>query len=183
MSNKATLTLRQYAKRCNTSHQTVSAAIKAGKIAEGFDEKTMRINPDVADMEWGLDFIQSRLMKKVADGYHGDVEDDDWNSLEKDVSDIPQKTSLKELVRLELLYKTRMAKVRLEEAQGKLVDKNATYQEMFAFGKEIRVNMQAIPDRIIDQLLSLDRSAAYKLLMDSINEALEKLSEQDEDCD
>src|SRR5687767_13332439 len=116
------LTLREYAKKCNTTHQTVSNAINTGKISEGFDPKSGKINSDVADMEWGISFMENRLIKELGASSKSIIEGDkDWNPFEMD-ADIKHNTPLKELIRLELLYKARMAKLKLEEAVQKLVN-------------------------------------------------------------
>lgn len=173
------MTLRQYAKKCNTSHQTVSKAISQGKISDGYDKTTERIIPEIADLEWGLEFIQRNSIKKLKAKDDEEINDDNWDPFAKE-DDIAQGTNITELIRLDALYKARMAKLKVEQAVEKLVNKDAMYKEMFEFGKEIRMAMQAIPDRVIDQLISLDRNQAHKMLNEAINEALEKLAEKDE---
>ncbi|MFT4061091.1 MAG: hypothetical protein QM642_01900 [Edaphocola sp.] len=172
------MTLRQYAAKCDTTHQTVSAAIKEGRIVKGYNEVAKKIIPDVADLEWGLDFVERRLQKKLGADIPG--EDENWDPFAKE-SDIRQDTGINELARLDLLYKARMGKLKVEEAAGRLVDKDAMYREMFEFGKEIRSNLQAIPDRIIDELMTLPRKEGHRLLLENINMTLERLSNEDSD--
>lgn len=177
------MTLRQYAKRCDTTHQTVSTAIQKGQIVEGYDKKAGKIIVDAADMEWGIAFMERKVIERVKKSA---IKDDDGESLSDDeiesiadMDDIPQNTRLNELMRLDMLYKARLGKLKAEKEKGSLVDKDQMYKEMFEFGKEIRLSIQAIPDRIIDQLITLDRNAAHKMLSEEINKALEKLATDD----
>jgi hypothetical protein len=176
------MTLRQYAKRCETSHQTVSAAIQKGQIVEGYNSKEGKIIVDIADMEWGLDFMQKKVIdraKKTAKAESSELSDDEIEELANG-DDIPQNTRINELIRLDILYKARLGKLKAEKEKGSLVDKDEMYREMFEFGKEIRIAVQAIPDRIIDQLITLDRNAAHKMLSEEINKALEKLASDEQ---
>lgn len=175
---KELLSLREYAKWCETSHQTVKAAIDAGKIIEGYDRQTKKINKVVADLEWGIEFTQKQAMKRVP----VDLPDDgsplfDNDNLLAVSPEIPISTPYQDVVRLKLLYEARKARLAAEEAAGRLVDKDVMYKQMFDFGAEIKSAFQNIPDRIIDRLITMERNEAHLLLKSEIDKVLEKLSE------
>ena len=81
-----------------------------------------------------------------------------------------------EALRKQIIIKAQLDLLKLKTESGQLVNKEEVYKEIYAYGKEIRMSLQAIPDRIIDQLLTMDRNDAHKLLTESINESLIKLT-------
>jgi hypothetical protein len=174
MNKTETLTLRQYAKRCGTSHQTIGAAVKSGRIDKGYDRKTKRIIPDIANLEWGAAFMARRADSSVPQEWLENISQIPVEEIKLNPAD-----TIAEAERKKTIIHAQRELLKLKTESGELVSKKAVDREGFEFGKEIRINMQAIPDRIIDQLITLDRSAAHRLLLDSINEALTKLSEME----
>jgi hypothetical protein len=174
MNKKETLTLRQYAKRCGTTHQTVSAAVKSGRIDKGYDRKSKRIIPDIANLEWGSAFIARHVDSSVPQEWLEGLSRIPVEAIELSPNDSVAEAERKKTI---ILAQRELLKLRAES--GELVNREEQERAGFEFGKEIRITMQAIPDRIIDQLITLDRSAAHRLLLDSINEALTKLSEME----
>ena len=68
-------------------------------------------------------------------------------------------------------------KIQNDILAGKVVDKNLVYQQLFEFGGMLRQRLEAIPDRIVDQILATkDRAKIYQIVMESIHEALEEIT-------
>lgn len=180
------MTLREYAKRCETTHQTVSSAIKKGDIVEGimYDSAgNPRIKVDAADMEWGISFMERKAIERIK---KSGVDDEEISDEELEViannDDIPYSTKLNELFRLEMLFKARIQKMKAHEMAGTLVQKEAVYRDLFKKGKEIRERFESLPDRIIDELIVMcnkGRDEAKLYLFNEISTVLELLADGD----
>ena len=80
----------------------------------------------------------------------------------------------------EKVARAKLAELKLQEALGELVPLAEVKKNLFTFGAEIRNALQAIPDRIIDNLLAADtRSEAHTILTVAINKALLSLTDID----
>jgi phage terminase Nu1 subunit (DNA packaging protein) len=86
--------------------------------------------------------------------------------------------SYKEAVRLEKVSKAKIAELELKEKEGTLVSKSFVFDQLFAFGNELRNALLSIPDREIDKIIvnHNDRTKAHTILYDAISKELEKLS-------
>jgi hypothetical protein len=90
----------------------------------------------------------------------------------------PEGKTLSDIKKEQAEVKLAESKILLKRTMGKLVDKDTVYKELYGFGTEVRNAMLAIPDRIIDELLSCsNRNEAHSLLHSTINESLEILSD------
>ena len=176
MNKTEKATMRQYAKMCDTSHQTISTAIQKGRISKGFDESENKIIVDIADREWGLAFRAKKINEKMKKEVSQDRLDDLSDIPVSEIVISPEDSSF-DADRKMTIIKAQRELLKLKTESGELVNREAVDNELFNFGKEIRTAFQAIPDRIIDQIISLDRNAAHKMLSESINDVLEKLSE------
>lgn len=66
----------------------------------------------------------------------------------------------------------------LETLKGTLVAKDEVYTELFEFAQKVRRRLQAVPSRIVDELLAArTRPEALKMLTEAIDEALTELSD------
>lgn len=185
MKKKELLTLREYAKKCGTTHQTISTAIKNGQISEAYDPKTQKIDSDKADLEWGIAFMEKRLIKDLQKQGEASAkaevnEGDNMISVDSN-RDIPSNTKSGELFRLQLLFNTRLARIKLLEAEGKLVDKDSVYKQLYQFGQNLRQQLQALPERLIDEMLAGDRDAAKQLFDKEIQRILELSAKYEDD--
>lgn len=169
------ITIRKYAQLIGTTHTTVSTAISKGFIKKGYDFEDKKIIKPLADKEWGLAFQLKKSNKKEEKTITQDILDDLCNVSVDEITLVAGDT-YSEAERKKLIIQSQRELLKLKTESGELVHKNTMYKEMFEIGKDIRVNMQAIPDRIIDILITMNRNEAHMLLMSSINEVLTKLS-------
>lgn len=175
MSEKELLSIRAYAKKCGVSHVAIKKAIDAGTIKDGYDTNAKKIIPDIANEEYGFNVSIKKINEKIKESIsQKDLET--YSGVELlDIQILPEDTA-PEADRKQKIIKAQLDLLKLKTLSGELINKEEAYKEMFAFGKEIRMGLQAIPDRIIDNLITMNRNEAHKLLTESINEALIKLT-------
>lgn len=175
MSKEERISIRAYAELCRTTHQTVSAAIKNGSIVDGYDKKEKKIIKSVADYEWGVDFMKKRAPEKAEDaGY--DLSDQYFDQDTGQQVEFSENSSMDQLMRIELYYRIRERKQKVEKEEGMLVNKQGVYNQLFTFGKNLKASFNALPDTIIDQLMALNRDEAKLLLQKKIHNILESFS-------
>ena len=175
MNEKEYLSIRAYAKRVGVSHTAIKKAIDSGKIVKGYDLGTQKLIPQFADQEYGFQVSIKKINEKMKDS----ISQDDLNYYSGvEVMDIQlsHADTAPEAQRKQIIIKAQLDLLKLKTESGQLVNKEEVYKEIYAYGKEIRMSLQAIPDRIIDQLITMDRNDAHKLLTESINESLIKLT-------
>lgn len=175
MKKEKYLSIRAYAKRIGVSHASIQKAIKAGKISKGYDSETKTINPDIADQEYGFQTEIKKIGEKLKENI-SQQQLDAYSGVDVVEIQISHQDTAPEALRKQIIIKAQLDLLKLKTESGQLVNKEEVYKEIYAYGKEIRMSLQAIPDRIIDQLLTMDRNDAHKLLTESINESLIKLT-------
>ena len=175
MENKKVMSMRAYARKCGVALSAVQKAIKTGKISKGFDPETKTINPDIADQEYGFEVEIKKINEKLKVNI-SQKQLDSYSGVEVMDIQISHNDTAPEAQRKQIIIKAQLDLLKLKTESGQLVNKEEVYKEIYAYGKEIRMSLQAIPDRIIDQLITMDRNDAHKLLTESINESLIKLT-------
>lgn len=189
------VSIREFARRVGVSDVAVLKAIKAGKISKALDytnPKRPKIDPDVALVEWGKNYDPSyHRTDKVTDQLGNQSSDQTPPKKEKptkksntkrDSEDYePQPTngkSLAEIKRQTAEVKLHREALELKKTRGELVDKQKVYRALFSAGQEVRTAFQAIPDRVIDDILAAKtRNEAHGVLFNAIADTLEMLSE------
>lgn len=172
--------IRGYARLRGITEGAVRKAIKTGVIVKGFDTTEKKIIIKEADKEYGnvvsIKKINERIKESISQ------EDLEMYSGVKvmDIQLMPNDTE-PEAKRKSTIIDGQLKLLKLKIQSGELVNKEDVYKELFAFGKEIRMNLQSIPSRIIDRIITLERHEAHKLLTESINEALSKLTTNEND--
>lgn len=85
--------------------------------------------------------------------------------------------SVAELKRKSLQLKLQSDALDLQRKRGALVDKAKVYSALFEIGKEIRLGLQSIPDRVVDAMLAADnRTEAHAILAREIHDHLERIA-------
>lgn len=78
------------------------------------------------------------------------------------------------------VYKAKIAELDYKKRIGDLVAKDEVYKALFAFGQELRTQFQAIPDRVVDNMLAASsRNEAHIILYEAITKVLENLADID----
>jgi hypothetical protein len=170
--SKQWISPRQFSIYLKVRPQSVSQAIAEGRLKKSLkrNEKDTRwlVDWKKGEVEWKKNTIKS---SSAANG-------------RKSANKQKQQ---KDRTATETLAKARMSKMELEtlklqleidERQGVLVKKDNVYQQLFAFGKHLREQMQQIPDRVIDEIMgSRSRVDGLRILTTAIDDALRELSE------
>lgn len=175
------VSIREYARSKGVSDTAVRKAIKSGKIKGGYDEQSKKIIIKIADREWGDTIIQPvqtgsqtsppAKQEQQKEPGTGDLETTgDSIFLGKD-------ETYAEALRKDLIIKANLNALKLRMKEGEVVEKSKVYKELFAFGKQIRLRFQSIPDRIIDDVLAAPgRNEAHLILFNAISDVLEELT-------
>jgi len=178
--NAKTVSIREYARSKGVSDTAVRKAIKSRKINGGYDAATKKIIPEIADREWGDTIISvtpdsepkaAAIANKAKDSEPGEnVGSGEGIVLDKD-------ETYAEALRKDLIIKANINALKLRMKEGEVVEKSKVYKELFAFGKQIRLRFQSIPDRIIDDVLAATgRNEAHMILFNAITDVLEELT-------
>lgn len=172
------LSLRKYAAIIGVSHTAVAKAIKSGYIVKGWDIETKKIIVDIANKEWGNEAKERNLHEGNNTGVNIPLSTNtDAAHAVMYVTPVSENTTIAEARRRKEIYNADLARIAALKEQGLYVEKEKVYSQLFAFGKQVRVALQGIPDRVIDTLMAAkNRAEAHAILLDAINEALEQLS-------
>ena len=157
------ISLREFGKKVGASHVGIKKAIDAGYILKGFVNG--KIDYDVAKKEWDTRPVAKTEKKKKAQATNSKKR----NGIEN--------ITIQEAKRREAVFKAERAQLDVEELRGKLVRKDVVMKELFAAGQEVRITLQSIPDKEIDNILAAStRNEALSILNTAIVNALESLS-------
>jgi hypothetical protein len=185
-----TISIREFSRRVNVSDTAIRKAINAGYIVAGrvFENGGPRILFEEAKREW--DIYQTQQGKAVTAKPKTGTP---TQSAKPAVNPTPPAPvvpaplgeapkpqagtiAAARLVKEQLNAK--LLEIELKEKMGKLVDKDRVYAALFSAGKELRVNLQTIPDRHIDDILAApSRNEAHTILYNAIAEVLEQITE------
>lgn len=176
--------IRAYARYMGVSDTAVRKGIARGDIPEAAidrtDPKRPKIIPAIANAHWKQNHNPSyahnapqleRKLQGAPQPPAGDTEP----KLEAGGN-----ATLQAAKRAKAVYDAKLAELEYRQKSGELVKKDDVYRGLFAFGQEIRARMQAIPDRVIDDVLACEnRNKAHLLLYNAISDALDELSNID----
>jgi hypothetical protein len=166
-----TISLREFARRLEVGEKTIRDGIKNGKLSKGvaYDGDKPKIIYSIALQEAAECGLGSKVLTKSTNPSTPPppLTSEDINGL----------ISLKDALRAKENYIAKIKELEFKEKEGSLVKKDEVYSQLFDFHKNIRDSLLAIPDRIVDTLLSYgnDRNKAYELLYESIAGELDKL--------
>lgn len=183
-----TISLREYARRREVSDTAVRKAITAGKIVQGrvFDKGVPRIIESVANQEW--DQYESRKERTprptptpAPEPVKSAKPHAQTPATVAEYSSEPPKPAAGTLAAARLIQaqlKAKMMETELKEKLGKLIEKDKVYAALFSAGKELRVNLMAIPDRYIDDILAAgSRNEAHTVLTNALADILESIAD------
>lgn len=195
--------IREYARLLGVSDTSVHKAMKSGKITEAsymVDKKSgwKLIYPTLANAEWGsyhsplrqqvtksgkpLNFEesdeQSEPRPRVAPKVVPKVADVEAEEKREKAADDLNNASVAKLKQISEKLKIAKAQIELKELQGLFIPKKDVYDALFSFGQQMRQAMQALPDKIIDNLMACSSTGeARLLLLEAISKELEMLSD------
>jgi len=185
MAKEEELTIAKFAEYIGVTRQAIYKAIKSGRISSSLTPDGKRVRKEAGRLEYFemTDPSQQRKHHKAVllEAKHsGELVDSkkDAPASAPPVNSDASGISFNEAKRKEMIIRAATREVELKQLMGKLVDKDNVYRELFNAGKELRVAIMAIPDRVIDDLLAcLTRNEAHALLYKELSHTLEMLSD------
>ena len=190
------ISIREFGRRIGVSDTAVRKAIDAGKIVKalGKNENNGRptLNYDIALEEWkdsggGIHAVNYESKPKPtppAPKPEPKKPVEEPAPEPKRYVEQPVMVDTGTLVaakKAQAVYIAKIKELEYKRMAGTLVEKDKVYRSLFAFGQELRNAFQALPDRIIDEVLATgNRNEAHKILYDSIADVLDKLSGMDD---
>lgn len=204
-TDMVTISFREFSRRMGVSDTAVHKAVEANKIVKGVvlnKKGKQAIDFEVAKAEWmvhggpvqavnrGLTEpivetpkhaeIEKPVLEKARSVKQLSLRDQIKTGDEKSVAGDDEKLNITfvDANRKKAVYESKIKELELAKLEGTLVNKADVYQKLFKLGQEMRGKFEAIPDRIIDNLLaSTSRTDAHNILSTSINEVLKSISE------
>lgn len=176
------ISIREYSRRKGCSDTAVHKAIAAGKIVKGLVKRHGKkfINPEIADAEWSSNHNPSygKVNKSGKEMFtEGEAPPQAPAGAGQKVPNVSDGT-LAAAKKAKAVYDAQLAKLDFEQKSGKLVPKADVYKALYAAGQELRISLMAIPDRVIDDILSApSRNEAHQLLVNELSSTLETLNE------
>jgi hypothetical protein len=174
-----TVSIREYARSKGVSDTAVRKAIKSRKINAGYNAESKKIIPEIADREWGDTIIQVTPENLPADKPTANTANAEPSAQEitSDGIVLDRDETYAEALRKDLIIKANLNALKLRMKEGEVVEKSKVYKELFAFGKQIRLRFQSVPDRVIDDVLAAPgRNDAHLILFNAITDVLEELT-------
>jgi len=169
------LSMRKYALMLGVSHTAVAKAVKSGYIEKGFNKETKKIIVAIANNEWG-----NAIKEKNNNVENPNIEESLLTETllsEKDLPQVRTDITFSEARRRKEIYNAEIARITAYKEQGLYVEKEQVFMQLFEYGKQIRIALQSVPDRIIDNvMIAKNRHEGHQLITEAINEALEQLS-------
>lgn len=170
MSDDILLTGPEMAKALGITYSALSYAVKDGRVPPpqkkpGTKKSVWPLNETMAKYKANTSELRSsaRAGKKRAP---------------VEAEPEPVKSSVSELNRKKLEIDIATRALHLQRMKDVLVDKQKVYNDLFAFAALMREKLEAIPDRIVDDLrAAADRDEAHNLLSVEIKNVLIELAE------
>lgn len=182
------VTQSQYAKDRGVSESMVRKWISTQRIVLGVyrdDKGRPWVIPHVADDELRKNLDPAYQMKAqtraMLEGKAAPEPQAATTTPPPSKDDEPRGGSINELKKAHLLLKVKREKMELDKRAGELVEKRAVYRALFEFAAMLRSDLEAIPDRVTDDMLAAeDRHTAYSILSDDLHRVLNKFAEMNE---
>lgn len=171
------LSLRKYAAIIGVSHTAVAKAIKCGYIVKGWNTETKKIIVEIANEEWGNEAKERNSPAIGKTGINSENTNTDVANVGMYFTPVSEDTPITEARRRKEIYSAELARIAALAEQGVYIEKEKVYSQLFEYGKLLRVSLQSIPDRIIDNIITAkSRPDAHRMLLDAINETLEQIT-------
>lgn len=174
------MSIRAYARHKTVSHTTVRKARVAGTLSEEcFTTHETNGRPmiykELADIEWSKNY-NSNYTRTVKGGEDGEEKTNHETISGKVLANTSIKKSLSETKQQINEVDLRLKLLTLKERQGELVNKAQVYNDLYEIGKQLKTDLQVLPDRILDDVRAFPtREEAHALFFNSLNEILERM--------
>lgn len=175
------ISIRAFASMMDCAEGTVRKAIREGRISESCLSKngngrTNGIEWKKAKLEWAKNYtIGNNPQSPVADALQAEIITVGRTDARGDSGVIKE---VNESKRLQEHFKAEMARIDFEEKEGRMISKALVRSDLFKFGQELRVVIEAVADKVADEVaVETDRNKCYRIILDQIRLDLRKLTE------
>jgi len=179
------LTVTEYARHRNVSHQAVSKAIEAGRIKK--ERKGGKIDSDKADASWALRTDPVRSMNNAPRQHAGAtvLPTPIRTALRDDPSPGTESLGLGEKVALRIAMQrlrretaqADTAEMERDEKKNALMKRSDVDEHIASFSLMVRDHCMAMPDRLAPAIAAVhDTATVHRIMKADIDAALRKLS-------
>lgn len=176
MIEEKPISIRKFARMRNVAHPSVINWINTGRIQKG----VVVPNPKTG---------HRKIIASIAIEELNQTDDPDKDHLRENGGGSPPERAAGGSAAIPALAKIKAQKeailmqkaaIELRKMKGELVEKENVYNTLFEFGKLLRENILAIPDRLADEVFAAKtRAEVHRVLSEALNRALEDLSDAD----
>jgi len=196
------VSIREYARRIGVSEGLIRKAIKEGMLPTGYNQGTKKIRPEEATAEWGYKYETQRVRPgkgRVNYTEKPHAIDPPPSTKPKNPTPAPEPVSsasalpmstpgaldllqsivvttalpVAEAVRLREIIGAQQDKLKLAEAEGKLVSKEKVYKALYSVANELKKALLNIPTRVVRDIMAADNEVmGINILTDEINATL-----------
>lgn len=167
------ISITEYGRRKGVSHTAVNRAIESGRLVKGFRvlaNGRKEIIPSIADKEWASNTNPDHWASKYSTAGGRTAKE-----VDPEETKAARSSTLNQAKQAQAVFAAKLSELEYKKKAGQLVEKEKVYKTLFDFGKELRNDLLAIPDRIIDDILGApNRMDALTLLYDELANVLEK---------
>lgn len=183
----STISVREYARRLNIDEKAVRQAISKGLITKkAYDVKAKKINPSVANKEWGHKHkvVKARAgvsRAKAIEKINPDVKQGvqapliEEETLDKLLESLRIRSTMgaSEAMRVREVIGAALDKKKLEEAEGRLVSRDKVEKALFVVGNELKKALYNIPQRIVRDIMAAPNEVdAINIFNDELSQVL-----------
>jgi len=186
------VSIREYARRINVNEKAVRKAIAAGRIVTGYDADAKKILPDLANAEWGHKHEVTRAQPGVSRAKAieklgaspalqpitqrvAEVSDESAAvlvDLLKGLTITPH-MQVAEAMRIREVIGAGLDKIKLAEAEGRVVAKDKVEKVLYTLGNELKKALLNIPNRVVrDIMAATNEVEGINILTDEITAVL-----------
>lgn len=179
--------ISDFEKLTGLSIKTITAAIKRGTIPPAYVDRVgtsatspYYLHPLKASQAWAeninLSHPNSRVIHDKLSLYLNKGKTVKTKKVSKSAK---AEMTYAEAQLMEQIAKAKLRELEYQEKEGTLIKKAVVFDNLFAFGQELRNALLAIPDRITDIVIaeSNDRSKVYNNIYNAIADVLTKLTD------
>lgn len=169
------ISITEFGRRKGVSHTAVANAIASGRLVKSvvvLKNGRRGVMPTLADKEWveNTDTTHWRSRYSVNGGSNAEEVDPEQTKASSSAG-------LNAAKKAKAIYDAKLAELEYKKKSGVLVEKKKVYESLFDFGKELRNELLALPDRVIDDILAApSRNESLTVLYDGLAKVLEQLT-------
>ncbi len=185
MKGEILLSVRAYAKQIGIDEKSIRKAIESGKIKKGFDKKTNKIIPSIANKEYGeaakvikpkAGVGKKAVAKKLEQNKSDSIQKPESDNLE-DIADIDN-LSYSEALRQREIVALKLDMIKLQEQEKVLIKKEIIDKVLYDHGNNFKKALLNIPSRVVSDVRAAPNETEAVAILDlEINNVLNQYTD------